>query len=332
MEAIDFIGDIHGHCDELCSLLVRLGYAESRGAFRYPGERRKVVFLGDYVDRGPKIRETLRLVRAMCEAGSAVALMGNHEFNMLSYWHPNGAGGRRLWKSGGAYLRDHSPKNERGHAKTIEEFRGHPDGFQDMLDFVKTMPLYLETETFRAQHASFDPAAVSALKSAGIRCLADGDYDELVTRANDEFDEYADSLFRPVDLLLKGAEIDLPRGLKFRDKDGNERTRTRVRWWVDLAKANFGAISIQDLERSVAASPLPDESRNRFFYGEDERPVFFGHYWLKGEPALLRRNVCCLDYSIASSENDGGRLACYRFDGEARLDERKFVWVRRADL
>ena len=331
-EAIDFIGDIHGHCDELRTLLSRLGYAESGGAFRYPGDGRRVVFLGDYVDRGPKIRETLRLVRAMCEAGSAVALMGNHEFNMLSYWHRNGIGGRLLRKSGGDYLRDHSSKNERAHAKTIEEFRGHPDELRDMLDFVKTMPLYLETETFRAQHAGFDPEAVSALKSAGIRCLADGDYDELIARANDEFDEYADSLFRPVELLLKGAEIDLPSGLKFRDKDGNERTRTRVRWWVDPAKADFGSISLQKLDRSVGASPLPNESRNRFFYREDERPVFFGHYWLKGEPALLRSNVCCLDYSIASPENDGGRLACYRFDGEARLDESKFVWVGTDDL
>ena len=173
---------------------------------------------------------------------------------------------------------DHSSKNESAHAKTIEEFRGHPNEFQDMLDFVKTMPLYLETETFRAQHASFDPEAVSALKSAGIRSLTDGDYDELIARANDEFDEYADSLFRPVDLLLKGAEIDLPRGLKFRDKDGNERTRTRVRWWVDPTRANLGNLS------------------------------------------------------IASPENDGGRLACYRFDGEARLDESKFVWVGTDDL
>ena len=46
----------------------------------------------------------------------------------------NGFGGRRLRKSGGDYLRDHSSKNERTHAKTIEEFRGHSDEFQDVLD------------------------------------------------------------------------------------------------------------------------------------------------------------------------------------------------------
>ena len=51
--------------------------------------------------------------------------------------------------------------------------------------------------------------------------------------------------------------------------------------------------------------------------------MFFGHYWLKGTPQLLRRNVCCLDYSVAA----GGYLACYRFDGEPQLDATKLVWV-----
>ena len=57
--SLDFIGDVHGHCDELRALLQKLGYVESEGAFRYPGGERSVVFLGDYVDRGPKVRETL---------------------------------------------------------------------------------------------------------------------------------------------------------------------------------------------------------------------------------------------------------------------------------
>ena len=52
--SIDFIGDIHGHYDELRALLKKLGYVESAGSFRYPGGTRSVVFLGDYVDRGPK--------------------------------------------------------------------------------------------------------------------------------------------------------------------------------------------------------------------------------------------------------------------------------------
>ena len=70
----DLIGDVHGHAEELAALLGRLGYRESRGAWRHPS--RLAVFVGDFLDRGPRIRETLRLVRAMLEAGSALAVLG----------------------------------------------------------------------------------------------------------------------------------------------------------------------------------------------------------------------------------------------------------------
>jgi hypothetical protein len=50
----DLIGDIHGYADELVQLLDALGYRQSRGVYGYP--ERKVIFVGDFVDRGPKIR------------------------------------------------------------------------------------------------------------------------------------------------------------------------------------------------------------------------------------------------------------------------------------
>ena len=70
----DLIGDVHGHAEELVALLGRLGYRQSRGAWRHPS--RLAVFVGDFLDRGPRILETLRLVRAMLEAGSALAVLG----------------------------------------------------------------------------------------------------------------------------------------------------------------------------------------------------------------------------------------------------------------
>jgi predicted MPP superfamily phosphohydrolase len=79
----DLIGDIHGHADELAQLLETLGYDKSRGVYRH--SERKVIFLGDFIDRGPKIRQTLEIVRPMVEAGDALAVMGNHEFNALAY-------------------------------------------------------------------------------------------------------------------------------------------------------------------------------------------------------------------------------------------------------
>ncbi|WP_206017961.1 hypothetical protein [Rhodohalobacter barkolensis] len=58
-------------------------------------------------------------------------------------------------------------------------------------------------------------------------------------------------------------------------------------------------------------------------YGRDDRPVFFGHYWLQGNPSLYRENICCLDYSVAKGE----KLVAYRFDGEEKLRDGKLVFV-----
>ena len=83
----DIIGDIHGHADELVELLGLLGYESQDNVYTHP--TRTAVFVGDFIDRGPRIREVLRLVRPMCESGSALAVMGNHEFNALAFHTPN---------------------------------------------------------------------------------------------------------------------------------------------------------------------------------------------------------------------------------------------------
>ncbi len=325
--AIDFIGDVHGHSQCLQALLTKLGYVESAGAYRYPGNERMVVFLGDYVDRGPHVRETLQIVRAMRDAGSAIALMGNHEFNMLSFWQKNGKGdGHFLKKMKDGYLREHSFNKVAIHSKTVADFVGRKQEFNEFLDFAKTLPFYLETPEFRAQHASFDSTAVSALNALGISCFADGNFDELIARANDEDREFEDSLFTPIDLLLKGPEMDLPEGLHFTDAEGVRRIRTRLRWWVNPKIATFQELSFQPGVDMPQSDLVSEEIRNRGYYCENERPVFFGHYWLRGVPELIRDNVCCLDFSVAGHLGDG-RLAAYRFDGEQKLDASKFVWV-----
>lgn len=88
----DIIGDIHGCRDELEELLLKLGYqiiAENSDdplwaakLYRHP-EGRKAVFLGDLVDRGPWILDTMKLVRAMVKAGTAFCVPGNHDMKFL---------------------------------------------------------------------------------------------------------------------------------------------------------------------------------------------------------------------------------------------------------
>jgi protein phosphatase len=76
----DIIGDIHGCRSELETLLRKLGY-DLEGKSHPDG--RKVVFLGDLVDRGPDIPGVLRLVMNLVHAGSALCVPGNHEMKLL---------------------------------------------------------------------------------------------------------------------------------------------------------------------------------------------------------------------------------------------------------
>ena len=87
----DAIGDVHGCCDELEQLLAELGYeAEERPGdfpdggpvYRHP-EGRRAIFVGDLVDRGPRILDSVRLVRNMVEAESALCVPGNHDMKLV---------------------------------------------------------------------------------------------------------------------------------------------------------------------------------------------------------------------------------------------------------
>jgi protein phosphatase len=79
----DIIGDVHGCCDELEELLGRLGYARNESDVFFHPDGRRVVFLGDFVDRGPRIVDALKLVMAMRAAGSALCVPGNHDAKLL---------------------------------------------------------------------------------------------------------------------------------------------------------------------------------------------------------------------------------------------------------
>jgi len=87
----DIIGDVHGCFDELVELLKQLGYTVDRaedgataaGPSARPPVGRKAVFLGDLVDRGPRIPDVLRLAINMVEAGMALCVPGNHDVKLL---------------------------------------------------------------------------------------------------------------------------------------------------------------------------------------------------------------------------------------------------------
>jgi protein phosphatase len=79
----DIIGDVHGCYDELMELLTKLGYEETPAGGYKHSEGRKAIFVGDLVDRGPKIPETVVLVKRMVDAGDALCVPGNHDIKLV---------------------------------------------------------------------------------------------------------------------------------------------------------------------------------------------------------------------------------------------------------
>ena len=79
----DIIGDVHGCFDELVELLKKLGYDTTQWSRVVPPPGRKAVFVGDLVDRGPKVYEVLTLVMSMVRDGNALCVPGNHDVKLL---------------------------------------------------------------------------------------------------------------------------------------------------------------------------------------------------------------------------------------------------------
>jgi hypothetical protein len=299
----DVVGDIHGHALELKSLLKLMGYKKFGNSYGHP--ERKVLFLGDYIDRGPEIPETLDIVRNMVESGNAIALMGNHEYNAVcvNTMHPEK----------GSPLRQLTPKNLKQHEETLLQFATAMNDYDDYIQWFSQLPLYFENEFFRAVHATWHQDLVNRFNhmNGGNRFSSQRMIVRSASGGEDEFEI--------VDVLLKGKEIDLPAGISFTDKDGNERKRVGVKWWMFSKSANLKELSL------FPVNNLPDVQVKEAFPGYDptDKPVFFGHYWMKGLPNLQAPNVCCLDYSVAK----GGHLVAYRHDSGSKLNTRNIVWV-----
>jgi hypothetical protein len=303
----DLIGDIHGHAAELVRLLDALGYEPCNGTYRHP--ERKAIFLGDFIDRGPQIRQVLEIVRPMIEAGHALAVMGNHELNALAYHTED-------LDAPGEYLRRRSPKNEKQHRATLEQLP--PPELRSHLEWFRTLPRWLDFDDLRAVHACWDEQAISLI-AVGQRSHG-GTTTEFLHSACRK----GNPLFAPVETVLKGKEGKLPDGASFHDKDGHVRTEIRTRWYLPPSGHTYRTYALQsdeiacdlNLDEAVIAAATP--------YPTLAKPVFVGHYWLSGRrPELLAENVACLDYSVAK----GGFLCAYRWQGEQRLRNENFVWV-----
>jgi len=305
----DIIGDIHGHAGPLVALLKKLGYSQdSNGVYGQDG--RQVIFLGDFIDRGPQQKQVIDIVRPMVENLTALAVMGNHEFNAISYHTQN--------TDHGAYLRAHSEKNTRQHSAFLNEYPLAETGTREVIAWFKTLPFYLDLDEIRIIHACWDDRAIEDIKPYAI--VRNNDF--WVKANHSGLPEY-----EAIERLLKGAEICLPDGISFKDKDHNERHEVRIKWWLNHPENYKDYAFMQDKgdfpDQKLANHKLPSETL-KIGYPSTGKPVFFGHYWLTGTPGTQCENIACLDYSIAKA----GKLVAFRWNaGEGKLRDENFVFV-----
>lgn len=314
MATYDIIGDVHGCASMLHGLLGLLGWERSsNGLYEHADADRKAVFVGDLVDRGTEQLTTLETVRSMVDAGSAHIVLGNHEFNAISYAIPDPA-------QPGEFLRQHTPKNVDQHKAFVQQLSD--DQRTEWLDWFRTLPLWLELDGLRVAHASWHQASIEVLSRelGGNRFPAGND---AFVRANRK----GDPIWEAVEVILKGPEIELaPYGLPpYIDKGGRTRYLARARWWCHDAR------SIRDLidlpvgttdEHRRAYPPIPDvpcSDHDRSFSYSDPVPVVYGHHWRDWEPdehVDWTSRTACVDFSAVG----GGHLVAYQWSGETQID------------
>jgi len=146
------IGDIHGDLPALERIFERLPL---------PGEGDSVVFLGDYVDRGPGSAQVIQFIRRLAQRGPAkvVALRGNHEDAWLrvidrgwpEYVLPTGNGclaAMRSFTGGRAVVDDEKPRSDEVRSLLSGAF--FP---KDIVRWMRDLPYWYEDEHAIYVHA-----------------------------------------------------------------------------------------------------------------------------------------------------------------------------------
>ncbi|NLT69140.1 MAG: diadenosine tetraphosphatase [Verrucomicrobiaceae bacterium] len=298
----DLVGDIHGELKALTLLLAKLGYREEDEGIVHP-EGRKLIFVGDLIDRGLDSRGVLHFVRRLMDSGQALVVMGNHEYNFIAY-HTRDAEGKRL--------RLNTPGHRAQIAATMKSFEGHEEEIADWSEWMKGLPFFLDFGDLRVVHASWVPGDIAYLADKSLR-----DRDFLIESAR-----RGSRAWEAIGRVLKGVEIEMPDGIRLADSNGILRKSMRVRWWGELAGLSWSEIAFPP------GAQLPEGAADLhgldalLAYGPEEAPVFFGHYKLKRHPVGPQApNVATLDYGLGH----GGGATAYRWNGERVIERENFV-------
>lgn len=325
---IDIIGDIHGEYDSLINLINKLGYKLNRTH----KDNRKIVFVGDFCDRGPKSVETIYLIKNLIESNKAYAILGNHEINLLNNDPKDGSG----WYFESRHESDskfYAPFTSANEEQKIE-----------IKKFLATLPIAVYRDDIRIVHATWDNESIKKIENI---------------KNSDLINFLKTSKFKSVEIAK---ESDL----------WNIYQNDLIKWRTNLEDPNnpppfLDSIADFDaLERiynpiKVLTSGMEEKTSKAFYSGnkwrfsdrtpwwnkyQDETPVVIGHYWRLFNPQEhsftsrysklfadipsnawhgALKNVFCVDYSVGAtwrnrSPNNGFKLAALQWP------ERKLVF------
>ena len=146
---LDIIGDVHGQFEALQNLLHYLGYSHTG---KHP-QGRKLVFVGDLVDRGPDSPAVVNWAKQAINAGNAFMVLGNHEINLLAHEPKDGSG----W-----FFDCRAGKDSRNYAPWQ---RQPENGKKALVQFFAEQPLVLQRPDLRIVHAAWLPESIAKLQN-----------------------------------------------------------------------------------------------------------------------------------------------------------------------
>lgn len=301
---IDIVGDVHGEFNALMQLLRHLGY-DGSGRHR---DGRRLVFVGDLVDRGPDSPAVLELVMELVRAGHAQCVLGNHELNLL----------RNDDKDGNSWYTNPDKKPE------YPARRATPSLKRRARAFLTSLPLALERNDLRVIHANWNRKALAAIRRPEVSELsALKIYRKAQRELKDHWESQKYKRRLAIELdghLLKDRGHKPPFMPLLAKKTTDEQMMNAVAVLTsgeeEPANAPFWAGGKWRMVRRV---PWWDHYHNK-------KPVIIGHYWRqfartsakfvdKDGPDLFkgirphhwfgaRGNVYCVDFSVGARHRE----------------------------
>lgn len=296
---IDFIGDIHGHHKLLEKLLIKLDYTKSKGTYFHPVQ--KTVFVGDIINRGPKVRESLELVYNMCERGQARCVLGNHEINFLAY---------QLHKKKPFLSALQIYRIEKQLENTLYSFKNHKKELDFYTDWIKTWPSFIDEIGYRVIHACWIHKGINFFKEK--HSAGNLNNDLLVNLMDVETKEYGllHSLYQGVDIPY------------FKHESDTKSTAVRIRWWDTMEGKTYRDLATKERE-GIPDVKIPSQIVTNSYVYNDKPLLFIGHFCLDELPHLVSEKVCCLDFCVSKK----GILTAYRYLSEKKLKAEHLYFI-----